>query len=102
MSKEPFSDTLTKVTKNTSALSSDTFHDTRVAARSTTKDLGGLADAVQSDTMDGVRQLTTMVEDESSKAISHIRSSIQEHPTLTIGIIAGMGVLIGLMLSGRR
>ncbi len=102
MPNESFTDTVVKGAKNTAASAAETFHDTSVAARTTAKDLGALAEAVQSDTQDGVRQLTHLVEDESSKVIKYVRESIQERPNLTVGVVAGIGVLIGLMLSGRR
>lgn len=102
MSNESPTDTLTKGSKTAAAAVAETFHDTGAAARTTAKDLGVLAEAVQSDTKDGVRQLTNIVEDESSRAVKYVRESLQERPNLTVGIAAGIGVLIGLMLSGRR
>lgn len=102
MSNETFTGAQAKSAKNTASTASDTFQDTATAARTAAKDLGALAAAAQSDTRDGVRQLTHLVEDESSKVIKYVRGSIQEHPNLTLGIVAGMGVLIGMMLSGRR
>lgn len=102
MSNDTLTDTLAKGTKKSSSSAADTFHDTSVAARTTAKDLGTLAEAVQSDAKDGIRQLTHIAEDESSKVIKYVRESIQERPNLTVGIVAGVGVLIGLMLSGRR
>lgn len=88
--------------KNAASAAAETFHDTGAAARTTAKDLGVLADAVKSDTADGVRQLTHLVEDESSKVVKYVRESVRERPNLTIGVAAGIGVFIGMMLASRR
>lgn len=80
----------------------ETYHDSGVAARKTATGLNQLAEAVVHDTKDGVRQVTHLVESESSKAIGFVRESIQERPNLTLGIAAGAGILIGMMLSARR
>ncbi len=102
MSNESSTETLAKSGRNAAAAVAETFHDTGAAARTTAKDLGVLAEAVQSDTKDGVRQLTNIVEDESSRVVKYVRESLQDRPNLTVGIAAGVGVLIGLMLSSRR
>lgn len=102
MSNESYNDTLSKGAKKVASAAAETFHDTGAAARTTAKDIGALAEALKSDASDGVRQLTHIVEDESSKVVKYVRESIQERPNLTIGVAAGIGVLIGLMLSSRR
>ncbi len=102
MSNESYNDTFAKGSKEGADGASQTFHDTGAAARTTAKDLGVLASAVQSDAKDGFRQLTNIAEEESSKVVKYVRASIQERPNLTVGVVAGLGVLIGLVLSGRR
>ncbi|MBA4226438.1 MAG: hypothetical protein C0456_07375 [Hyphomonas sp.] len=102
MSNESITNTVVKSAKNTATAAAETFHDTAVAARTAAKDIGALAEAAQSDTKDGVRQLAHLAEDESSKVIKFVRQSLQERPNLTVGVVAGIGVLIGMMLSGRR
>ncbi|MFN7167605.1 MAG: hypothetical protein ACK4NV_11190 [Pannonibacter sp.] len=102
MADETIANSFTKTSKHAAAVAAETFHDTSVAVRKTASDLSALAEAVQSDTKDGVRQLTHVVGDESSKVIGFIRSSIQERPNLTVGVAAGLGIVLGLMLSGRR
>ncbi len=102
MADEAITNSFSKTSKQAAAVAAETFHDTGVAVRKTASDLNALAEAVQSDTKDGVRQLTHVVENESSKVIGLIRESIQERPNLTVGIAAGLGIILGLMLSGRR
>lgn len=102
MAKETITDSLVKAGKSAGAEVGDTYHDTAVAARRTANGLSAFAEAVTSDTKDGVRQLTNVVEKESSKVISFMRESIQERPSVIIGVAAGLGVLLGLYLSGRR
>lgn len=102
MSNDSLATNLSKSGKNAASAAAETFHDTGAAARTTAKDLGALADAVKSDTSDGVRQLTHLVEDESSKVVKYVRESVQERPNLTVGVAAGIGVFIGMMLAGRR
>jgi len=102
MTTESVTDSFAKAGKNAGSAAVETFHDTNIAARKTANGLNALADAVVADTKDGVRQLTHVVENESSKVVSFVRESIQERPNLTVGIAAGLGILIGLILSGRR
>jgi len=102
MANENMTDAFVKTGKNSSAAAIETFRDTSVAARKTANGLSALAEAVASDTKDGVRQLTHVVENESSKIISFVRESIQERPSVTVGVAAGLGILLGLILSGRR
>jgi ElaB/YqjD/DUF883 family membrane-anchored ribosome-binding protein len=102
MANESLTDTVAKTGKNMGAAAADTFHDTGIAARKTANGLNALAEAVASDTKDGVRQLTHVVENESSKIVGFMRESIQERPNLTVGVAAGLGILLGLILSGRR
>lgn len=102
MATETLTDSVAKAGKNAGSAVADTFHDTGVAVRKTANGLNTLADAVASDTKDGVRQLTHVVGNESSKVIGFVRESIQERPNLTVGIAAGLGILIGVMLSARR
>ena len=102
MSDDTVSNSFAKTGKQAAAAAAETFHDTGVAVRKTANGLNALADAVQSDTKDGVRQLTHVVEQESSKVVGLIRESIQDRPNLTVGIAAGLGIVLGLFLSGRR
>lgn len=102
MSDESSTDTFTKSSKRVADGAAETFRDTGIAVRTTARDLGALANAVQADAKDGFHQLTDMAEGESSKVVKYVRTSIQERPNLTVGIVAGIGVLIGLVLSGRR
>ncbi len=102
MSNEAYTDTFSKGAKKAASSAAKTFHDTGAAARTAGKDISALAEAVKSDASDGIRQLTHIVEDETSKVVKYARKSIQERPNLTIGVAAGVGVLIGLMLSSRR
>lgn len=102
MANETLTDTVAKSGKNMSTAAAETFHDTGIAARRTASGLNALAEAVASDTKDGVRQLTHVVENESSKIIGFMRESIQERPNLTVGIAAGLGIMLGLILASRR
>jgi ElaB/YqjD/DUF883 family membrane-anchored ribosome-binding protein len=109
MVNKTMSDSIATVGKDTESLVkemgsavADTYHDSSAAARKTGRDLNQLAEAVVSDTKDGVRQVSDLVENESSKVVSYVRESIQERPNLTLGIAAGVGILIGMMLAARR
>lgn len=81
---------------------SETFHDTNVAARKTAKGLGVLAEAIAADTQDGIHKVSKAVQGESSHVMRVLGENIKERPTLTLGIAAGLGVLIGMILSGRH
>jgi ElaB/YqjD/DUF883 family membrane-anchored ribosome-binding protein len=61
-----------------------------------------LADAIAADTKDGVHKITDAVKDESSHLVQVLGDTIRQRPTLTLGVAAGLGVLIGLILSARR
>lgn len=102
MAHKSLTESIVEVGKDAGSAVADTYHDSGVAARKTASNLNALADAVAHDTRDGVRQVTHLVENESSKLISYVRESIQERPTLTLGVAAGVGILIGMMLSARR
>jgi ElaB/YqjD/DUF883 family membrane-anchored ribosome-binding protein len=81
---------------------SETFHDTNVAARKTAKGLGVLAEAIAADTKDGVHKISEAVKGESSHVLRVLGESVRDRPSLTLGIAAGLGILIGLIVSGRR
>jgi ElaB/YqjD/DUF883 family membrane-anchored ribosome-binding protein len=91
MPDDTFTETIAKGGKKAAETVADTFEDTGDAFRTATKDIGALATAAQADTKEGARQVT-----------EYVRESIHERPNLTLGIAAGLGVLLGLMLSGRR
>lgn len=102
MANESVTDSFAKSAKNAGAMAADTFHDTAVAAKKSANGMGALADAISSDTRDGVRQVTHALQAESSKVVGVVREAIQERPNLTVGIAAGLGILLGLAMSGRR
>lgn len=102
MANEYSTDSLAKPAKHAGAVVADTFHETTVAAKKSANGLGTLAEAISHDTQDGMRQVTHAVQAESSKVVSLVREAIQEKPNLTIGIAAGIGMLLGLAMSGRR
>lgn len=102
MVEDTFKGSIKKSANHTADAVAETFHDTRDAVRETADGLNSLVSAVQSDAKNGVRELTRVVEHESSKVMGLIKESIQERPNLTVGVAAGLGILMGLMLSGRR
>lgn len=102
MANENQSDSFVKTAKHAGAMAAETFHDTAVAAKKSANGMGALAEAISSDTKDGVRQVSHALQAESSKVVSLVRASIQERPNLTVGIAAGLGILLGLAMSSRR
>jgi len=102
MAHEKITNSLAKYGKSAGSAATKTFHDASFAARRSAHGLNSLAEAVAHDTKDGVWQIMHVVENESSKIIRFIRRSIQDRPTVTVGVAASVGVLIGLTLSGRR
>lgn len=102
MAHKSLTESIADVGKDAGSAVAETYRDSGAAARKTANNLNALANAVAHDTRDGVRQVTDLVENESSKVIGYVRSSVQERPNLTLGIAAGVGILIGMMLSSRR
>ncbi len=102
MANEFSTDSFAKSAKHAGAVVADTFHDTTAAAKKSANGLNTLAEAISSDTKDGVRQVQHAIQSESSKVVSLVREAIQERPNLTVGIAAGLGILIGLAMSSRR
>lgn len=95
-------DTYAKSIKSAADTATDTFHDTGSAIHETAKDLSDLASTAQEEVKGGIRQLSHAVEDASSSIVQYVREFVQERPGISISIIAGAGLLLGLLLSNRR
>lgn len=78
------------------------FHDTAVAAKKTAHGLNGFAVDVAHDTRDGVRHFTHVAEKESSKAFSLLLDFVEDRPKASIGLVAGLAVIVGAILWRRR
>jgi ElaB/YqjD/DUF883 family membrane-anchored ribosome-binding protein len=102
MANESITESFTKSAKHAGAAAADTFHDTAVAARKSANGMGTLADAIASDTQAGARQLGHAFQTESSKLMQMARTTIQDRPNLAVGVAAGVGIALGLVLSSRR
>jgi ElaB/YqjD/DUF883 family membrane-anchored ribosome-binding protein len=78
------------------------FHDTAVAARKTAHGLNGFAVDVAHDTKAGVRHFAHVAEKESSKAYNLVRDFVEDRPKASIGLVAGLAVIVGVILWRRR
>lgn len=73
------------------------------------KDVSRLADAASKAARDevkhtGVRlsKLSGVMKSRASESAAYVGDKVREHPGAAVGIAVGAGLLLGLMLSGRR
>lgn len=81
----------------------DSFaHDAAASVRQTVDGLESLTDAALRDGRNGASRLARIVQKSSDEAVNAFRSNVKAQPSLMVGIAAGAGIILGLMMAGRR
>ncbi len=102
MSHETRTNSFAAAGKNMGDAAVTAFHDTAVAARKTAHGLNGFATDVAHDTRDGVRHFAHVAEKESSRAYNLVRDFVEDRPKASIGLVAGLAMIVGVILWRRR
>ena len=78
------------------------FHNTAVAAKKTAHGLNEFAGDFAQDTKDSVRHLTHAAEKGSSRAFNAVRDFVEDRPKASMGFMAAMAIVAGVILWRRR
>ena len=78
------------------------LHDPAKLARQTGNGIADMTEALLGDAEANIGQFAKMAQSEGTKAVNTFRRSAQERPTLTVGLAAGAGIILGLLLAARR
>ncbi len=102
MSHENRANSFAAAGKNMGDAAVTAFHDTTVAARKTAHGLNEYAGDVVHDAKDGVRHFTYAAEKETSKAVKLMRDFVEDRPKASLGLAAGLAMIVGVILWNRR
>jgi ElaB/YqjD/DUF883 family membrane-anchored ribosome-binding protein len=65
-------------------------------------EVGQLATAIGDEVKARAGTMSKAAQETGSRAMEAARIQVREHPAATLGIAAGAGLLLGLLLAGRR
>jgi ElaB/YqjD/DUF883 family membrane-anchored ribosome-binding protein len=65
-------------------------------------DVGQLAESIGHEAKARARDVTEASKEQTHRALEAARTQVRERPAATLGIAAGAGLVLGLILAGRR
>jgi ElaB/YqjD/DUF883 family membrane-anchored ribosome-binding protein len=80
----------------------DVAHDTATSARQALNGVGELADAIAKDSRDSAGRFAKLIQKNSDSAVKAFRDNVKAQPSLMVGLAAGAGMVLGLLLAARR